>query len=71
MTELQSDMVLVAVTQENVVIPRLTLLAEGHETLLHTLAPVERVEAVEEDVTVLKGVARSHTAEIAALKKAQ
>ena len=61
----------VAVTQEAVVLPRLDLLAEGHQNLLDTLTPKDRVEALEEEVDTLKTVVRLLTHDVAELKKAQ
>ena len=45
-SEIRETLTRVAITQENVVLPRLSLLAEGHKTLLETLAPRNRVEAL-------------------------
>ena len=61
----------VELTQENMVLPQLRLLAEGHDTLLARSAPAERVEAVETDVDMLKTVVRLHSQDISALKKAR
>ena len=71
MTEMKTLLQKVAVTQEGVVLPRLELLAEGHQNLLDTLAPKSRVEALEEDVDTLKTVMRLLTHDVAELKKAQ
>ena len=60
----------VAVTQENVVIPQIKLLAEGHEMLLQKLARKERVEALEDDVALLKSVVKAMSQRIAELEKA-
>jgi len=68
---MRADLTKVMVTQENVVIPQLKTLAEGHMTLLETLAPKNRVEALEEDVSILKVAVKALTAEMAELKKAQ
>lgn len=38
LSELQKTVTRVAVTQENIVIPQIKLLAEGHDILLNTLA---------------------------------
>lgn len=56
---------------ESAVMPKFDLLAEGQQTLLDTLAPRNRVEALENDVSLLKQVVRSMSQEIAELKKAQ
>ena len=58
----------VELTQENMVLPQLRLLAEGNDTLLARSAPVERVET---DVDMLKTVVRLHSQDISALKKAR
>ena len=51
--------------------PKLNLLAEGQQTLLETLAPKSRVEALEEEVDFLKSIIKLHSEQIAELKKAQ
>ena len=61
----------VELTQENMVLPQLRLLAEGNDTLLARSAPAARVEAVENDVDMLKTVVRLHSQDISALKKAR
>ena len=50
--------------------PQLQLLAEGHQQLLETLAPVSRVEALETDVSVLKYTVAQLAAEVKELKAA-
>lgn len=69
--EMQATLTKVAVTQENIVLPRLQALAEGQQNLRDTLAPKNRVEALEEEVALLKEVLRTHSRDIAELKKAQ
>lgn len=56
---------------ENVINKKLELLIEGQHTLLETLAPKSRVEALEEEVIFLKQVIRGMAQDIAELKKAQ
>ena len=56
---------------EAAILPKFDLLADGQKNLMESLAPKSRVEALEEDVSLLKQVIRSMTAEIAELKKAQ
>ena len=56
---------------EGAVMPQLQLLAEGHQTLLETLAPKSRVEALEDEVVFIKSVMKAMSQEIAELKKAQ
>lgn len=69
--QMQTTLTRVAVTQENVVIPQIKLLAEGHEMLLQKLARKERVEALEDDVALLKSVVKAMSERIAELEKAQ
>lgn len=70
-SNLRQTVTRVAVTQENVVIPQIKLLAEGHELLLQKLARKERVEALEDDVALLKSVVKTMSERIAELEKAQ
>lgn len=69
--DMQSALTKVALTQENVVLPQLKLLAEGHETLLETLAPKGRVEKLEEEIDLLKTVVRALSKDVAELRRAQ
>ncbi len=59
------------ITLENVIVPRLDALAEGQKALMETLAPKSRVEALEEEVGMLKSVIRILSNDVAELKKAQ
>ena len=61
----------VAITQENIVLPRLETLADGHKHLLNTLATKARVEEVAEEVSTIKSVVISHSERLAALERAQ
>ena len=56
---------------ESDITPKLNLLVEGQQTLLETLAPKSRVEALEEEVDFLKSIIKLHSEQIAELKKAQ
>lgn len=58
-----------AVMLENVVCPQLKLLYEGQVTLQQTLAPIERVEALEEDVRTIKSSITLLAARQTALEK--
>ena len=71
LSQMQTTLTKVAVTQENVVLPQLKLLAEGHEALLEALAPKSRVEKLEEEMDLLKTVIRALSRDVADLKKAQ
>lgn len=64
----------VAITQENVVLPGLQALAEGHRDILDKLAeltPKSRTEQLEEDMAIMKSAFRALSHEVAELKKAQ
>ena len=56
---------------ENVVETKLDAIKEGLDLALETRIPVDRIERIEENVTVLMGVVSKHSEEIAMLKKAQ
>lgn len=56
---------------ENRVCPSLEALAKEQRTPQGTLAPKSRVEALEEELVVIKEAFRSLSQEIAELKKAQ
>lgn len=60
-----------AVTQENVVLPRLQILLEGHIGLAETRASNERVAALEEDMAVIRPVIENLSTEVAKLKAAK
>lgn len=70
-SDLRQTVTRAAVTQENVVIPQIKLLVEGHDLLLQKLARKERVEALEDDVALLKTVVKAMSERIAELEKAQ
>jgi len=56
---------------EAAVMPKFDILAEGHQLLRETLAPKDRVEALEDDMSFMKQVIKSMARDIEALKKAQ
>lgn len=56
---------------ENTVKPQLQALAEGQKTILETLAPKNRVEALEDEVAFLKQMIRTLASDVNNLKKAQ
>lgn len=58
-------------TLENRVFPSLEALAEGQKTILETLAPKNRVEALEDEVSFLKQMVKTLASEVNSLKKAQ
>lgn len=51
--------------------PKFDLLAEGLQDVQAKLTPMTRIEAIEDDVALLKQVIRSMSKELAELKKAQ
>ncbi len=59
------------VTLENMVFPQLQALAEGQQTILETLSPKNRVEALEDEVMFLKQVIKSISHDVNELRKAQ
>lgn len=69
--EINQRLVSVEVAQENILIPQIHALAEGQQTILETLAPKSKVEALEEEVELLKSIIKMHTNQINDLKKAQ
>lgn len=62
---------LMQVIVESDITPKLIALAEGHRTMMETLAPKNRVEELEEEIKFLKSVLQLHSEEITKLKKAQ
>lgn len=71
LSDLRTTVTRVAVTQENTVLPQLKLLAEGHDLLLNTLARKDRVEALEDDMALIKSVIKTMSQRITELEKAQ
>lgn len=72
--DLQEISHLMTVLIENEVTPKFNTLADGQAAILDKLddlAPKSRVEALEDDVALLKQVIRSISQEISELKKAQ
>lgn len=69
--DLRSDVDGVKVCIEVDINRKLNLLAEGHTALMETLAPKSRVEALEDDVGLLKSVVRTLSQDVSVLKKAQ
>lgn len=69
--EIQETLTRVAITQENIVLPRLDTLAEGHTHIVKTLASKAQVEDLSDDVAVIKEVVSRHSVDIGKLKKAQ
>lgn len=71
MGAMQETLTRVSLTQENVVLPRIQLLLEGHAGLAETRATNERVAALEKEMQILKPVTEKLSLEVAKLKSAQ
>ena len=67
---LGDTVVKVAVTQENVVLPRLEALAEGHKAITEKLIPRSRIDEMQEEIDFLKAVVKANTQQINDLKSA-
>ena len=71
--DMRETLTRVAITQENIVLPRLAALAEGHDAILAVCAPKERTErrldSLESDLSVVKDVVRTHSGRLAELEK--
>jgi uncharacterized membrane-anchored protein YhcB (DUF1043 family) len=55
---------------ESSITPQFKLLAENQQIMMETLTPKARTEELEDELDVLRGAVRQHSADIAALKKA-
>lgn len=69
-SRLQTDVVGIRIDIENRIDPNLQVLAEGQKGVLETLAPKNRVEALEEEVDFMKRVIKTLAKEVDELKKA-
>lgn len=69
-TALQTDVAGIRIDIENRIDPYLQALAEGQKGILETLAPKNRVEALEEEVDFMKHVIKTLAKEVDELKKA-
>lgn len=70
-SDLKNRITTIEVTQENIIIPQIQALADGQKTILETLAPKNRVEALEDEMAFMKSVIKALSQEVAELKKAQ
>ena len=66
----QKELTRVAVTQENIVIPRLQLLAEGHVTIQEQIKNISVLDRLQDDVSTLKSAVRYLSGELEKLKNA-
>ncbi len=60
-----------AVMLEADVLPRLQSLYEGHQAIMAAITPKEQIEEMAADISVLRMASRTHSQEIAELKKAR
>ena len=68
MDALRQDVAIVRLDIENRMEPQIPSLAEGQKTLLETMAPKSRLDALEDEIVFMKSVIRSMSKEIAELK---
>ena len=68
--DLSDTVAKVAVTQENLVLPRLGTLAEGHSAINEKLIPRSRFDQMQEEIDFLKSVVKMTTQQINDLKSA-
>ncbi len=68
---IKEEIASINITLENRVFPALQALAEGQKTILETLAPKNRVEALEDEVSFLKQMIKTLASEVNELKEAQ
>ena len=69
--ELDQRSIRTQVLLETEIRDNIQLLFDGHKTILETLAPKSRVDALEDDVSFMKTVIKAMSQEIEELKKAQ
>lgn len=69
--DLKERMVRVEVTQENMVLPQLQLLAEGQSELKDQIRSLSVIDRMQDDIFVLKAAVRQLSSELEDLKKAQ
>ena len=67
---LQANVAGIRMDIENRIDPQLQVLAEGQKTILETLAPKNRVEALEDEVEFMKRLFKSLSRDVDELKKA-
>ena len=68
MDALRQEVAIVRLDIESRMEPQIQSLAEGQKTLLETMAPKSRLDALEDEIVFMKSVIRSMSKEIAELK---
>lgn len=69
--DLKERMVRVEVTQENMMLPQLQLLAEGQSEIKDQIRSLSVIDRMQDDIFVLKAAVRQLSSELEDLKKAQ
>lgn len=67
---IREELTKVAVTQENVVIPNIQLLAEGHITIQEQIKNISVIDRLQDDVATLKNAVRFLSQKIEQMEKA-
>lgn len=70
MGSIRTELTRVAVTQENIVLPRLQLLAEGHEIIQEQIRGLSVIDRMQDDISTLKSAMRYLSGELERLKDA-
>ena len=66
----KDDILSIKMTQENIIIPQIQLLAEGHTAIQNQIKNLSVIDALQDDVATLKNAVRYLSAEIDKLKSA-
>lgn len=69
-TKIDERVTKIEITQENVIIPQLQLLAEGHTTIQNQIKRLSVIDSMQEDITILKGAVKFLSQEVENLKNA-
>ena len=70
LADMKTTLTRVAVTQENVVLPKLQLLAEGHVTLQEQIKRLSVIDSMQDDISTLKTAVRYLSQELEKMKSA-
>ena len=68
--DLKTRVTKIELTQENVILPRLDLLAEGRATLQERMRNASVIEAMQNDIATLKAAVKYLSSELENMKKA-
>ncbi|MEG1880397.1 MAG: hypothetical protein RR145_03665 [Oscillospiraceae bacterium] len=69
-SELKRRVTKIEITQENVVLPHIQLLAEGHTTIQGQIRKLSVIDSLQDDVSTLKSAVRFLSEEIQQMKNA-